>query len=73
VCLATDSPCPCLAAALIGADTRERGIFSLQIPNPRRIRKVRKSMSRIMCVLGERKRMKALIRSQGRDAGSASM
>jgi hypothetical protein len=37
---------------------------SLQIPAPRRIRKVRKSMSRIMCVLGERKRMKELIRSQ---------
>lgn len=41
---------------------------SLQIPNPRRIRKVRKSMSRIKCVLGERKRMKAIIRSQGTEA-----
>jgi hypothetical protein len=41
---------------------------SLQIPNPRRIRKVRKSMSRIMCVLGERKRMKALIKRQAGEA-----
>ena len=42
---------------------------SLQIPNPRRIRKVRKSMSRIKCVLGERKRMKVLIRSQAAESG----
>lgn len=40
---------------------RARG---LEIPNPRRIRKVRKSMSRIKCVLGERKRMKLLIKKQ---------
>ena len=40
----------------------------LEIPNPRRILKVRKSMSRIKCVLGERKRMKELIKVQAEEA-----
>ncbi len=43
----------------------------LEIPNPRRIRKVRKSMSRIKCVLGERKRMKLLIKKQAAEGEQA--